>query len=428
MTTSDIFETRESNVRSYCRSFPATFKTARDAVLWDQEGRTYIDFFSGAGALNYGHNPPLLKKALIDYISADGIAHALDLHTSAKASFLEAFTSTILLPRKLDYRVMFPGPTGTNAVEAAMKLARKVTKRPNIAAFTNGFHGMSAGALAATGNAFNRRGAGMPLNGVDRYPYEGYFGPTIDTTAMIRRLLEDPSSGLEPPAAFLLETIQGEGGLHCANERWLRSLAALAAELGSLIIIDDIQAGCGRTGTFFSFERFGLHPDIVCLSKSISGFGLPMSLLLFDQRHDLWEPGEHNGTFRGNNLAFVTATAALEAWSDDAFPLLIEQRARQLKEGLAAIAHDLDHRALALRGRGLMQGLVCPTGDIAAAISRKAFDLGLLIETCGARGEVVKCLPPITISQEHLSVGLGKLSDAVRAVSCDLSGTVRAAE
>src|SRR5262249_9545955 len=183
----DIFEKRESAVRSYCRLFPATFKTAREAILWDDNGRSYIDFFAGAGALNYGHNPTPLKEAMLAYLAVDGITHSLDMRTAAKAEFLETFSDRILAPRNLDYRVMFSGPTGANAVEAAIKLARKVTGRPNVAAFTNGFHGMSLGALAATGNKFNRTGAGVPLSGVDRYPYDGYFGDELDTVAMIRK-------------------------------------------------------------------------------------------------------------------------------------------------------------------------------------------------------------------------------------------------
>lgn len=415
MTSSDIFARRESAVRSYCRSFPATFKTAREAILWDDEGRAYIDFFAGAGALNYGHNPPALKDALIAYIRGDGIAHSLDLHTTAKAAFLEEFSDAILVPRNLDYRVLFCGPTGTNAIEAALKLARKITRRSNVAAFTNGFHGMSTGALAATGSKFHRNGAGVALNNIDRYPYHGYFG-AADTVAMIRKLLEDPSSGLEPPAAFLLETIQAEGGLRCASAAWLRDLAALAAELGSLIIVDDIQAGCGRCGTFFSFEDAGIRPDIVCLSKSIGGFGLPMSLVLFDQRHDVWKPGEHNGTFRGNNLAFVTAATALAFWRDPSFVEALTQRGAQLEDGLAKLVQEIGDPSFSSRGRGVMHGLVCPDGEIAGAISRKAFEGGLLVETCGPHDEVVKCLPPITISQEHLAEGLARLSEAALAV------------
>ncbi|HEX8538493.1 MAG TPA: diaminobutyrate--2-oxoglutarate transaminase, partial [Cystobacter sp.] len=278
--STQVFEALESKVRSYCRHFPVTFTRARNARLWDEEGKEYIDLFTGAGALNYGHNPEPMKRALLDYLAGDGIIHSLDLHTAAKREFLQAFERIILRGRGLTYRMMFTGPTGTNAVEAAIKLARKVTGRSSIAAFTNGFHGMTLGALSATGSAAKRKGAGVPLGLVDRLPFDGYFGPDTDTLRMISRLLEDPSSGFDAPAAFLVETVQGEGGVKAASTEWLRGLAELARRHGSLLIVDDIQAGCGRTGTFFSFEPAGLQPDIVCLSKSLSGYGLPLSMVL----------------------------------------------------------------------------------------------------------------------------------------------------
>ena len=179
----DVFERRESNVRSYCRAFPTMFTAARGATLFDADGREYIDFLAGCSSLNYGHNHPDLRDALVNYLCGDGIAHGLDMHTSAKADFLTLFERLVLKPRALDYKVMFPGPTGTNAVEAALKLARKVTGRQSVIAFTNGFHGMTLGALAATGNAPKRAGAGTRLDGVLRAAYDGYFGADVDTAA-----------------------------------------------------------------------------------------------------------------------------------------------------------------------------------------------------------------------------------------------------
>jgi len=302
-----IFVRRESNVRSYCRSFPVVFDKASGSHIWDEGGRQYIDFFSGAGALNYGHNHPIIRDKMVEYLMQDSISHALDFHTCAKRGFLNSFEEIILKPRRMSHKVMFAGPTGTNAVEAAMKIARLVTGREKIAAFTNGFHGMTLGALAATGNKYGRAGAGTTLPNVDRYPYDGYFGSGFNTVDMIEHLLKDPSSGYEPPAAFLLETVQAEGGINVARPEWLRQLTLLAKRIGSLIIVDDIQVGCGRTGSFFSFEEMEISPDIICLSKSISGFGLPMSLVLMMPEYDVFLPGQHNGTFRGNSLAFVAA-------------------------------------------------------------------------------------------------------------------------
>jgi diaminobutyrate-2-oxoglutarate transaminase len=315
----DEFNSHESNVRYYCRRMPRVFARARNALVWDEDGREFIDFLSACGSLNYGHNHPRLKSRLLEYLAKDGIVNSLDLHTQAKENFIRTFRRVVLEPHGLDYRLQFTGPTGTNAVEAALKLARKATGRRTVAAFTNGFHGVSLGALAATGNAAARKAASGLLDGVVRLPFEGYRGAGIAELDRFEAMVIDPSGGIEPPAAFIVETVQGEGGLNVASAQWMRRLAALAEKLGALLIVDDIQAGCGRTGRFFSFERAGIVPDIVCLSKSLSGIGLPMALLLLRPDRDVWNPGEHNGTFRGNNLAFVAAAEALELWTDPSF-------------------------------------------------------------------------------------------------------------
>lgn len=305
-----VFETLESEVRSYCRGWPTVFDRAQGSHMYDEDGHTYLDFFAGAGSLNYGHNNPVLKRALLDYIERDGVTHGLDMSTTAKRAFLETFQNTILRPRDLPYKVMFPGPTGANAVEAALKLARKVKGRESIVSFTNAFHGMSLGALAVTGNAFKRAGAGIPLVHGTPMPFDNYLDGTYPDFLWFERLLEDSGSGLNTPAAVIVETVQGEGGINVARAEWLRALADLCKRRDMLLIVDDIQMGCGRTGAFFSFEEAGIVPDIVTVSKSISGYGLPLALTLFKPELDVWEPGEHNGTFRGNNPAFVTAAAA----------------------------------------------------------------------------------------------------------------------
>jgi diaminobutyrate-2-oxoglutarate transaminase len=407
------FERLESNVRSYARSFPVVFTRAEGSVLVDQDGKRYIDFLAGAGSLNYGHNHPLLRDCLIDYLLGNGIAHGLDLHTAAKADFLETLQSLILAPREFDYVAQFTGPTGTNAVEAALKLARKVTGRHGIIAFTNGFHGVSLGALAATGNQHHRGAAGVPLSHVYHAPFDGYLGE-IDTIGLLEKLISDPSSGVDRPAAIIVETVQGEGGLNVAGGEWLRRLQQLCRREQALLIIDDIQAGCGRTGTFFSFEPAGVVPDIVTLSKSLSGFGMPLALTLIRRSIDCWAPGEHNGTFRGNNHAFVTATAALRHfWQDDAFAAGVCARGERLAAGLASIAAQHADAGLTVRGRGLMRGLVCNDGEIARNISRCAFRRGLVVETSGPRGEVVKCMPPLTTAEGMLDEAIAILATAV---------------
>ena len=315
----ETFERLESAVRSYSRAWPVVFATARGHQLFDEAGHAYIDFFSGAGTLNYGHNPPALKQALIDYLESDGVTHGLDMATVAKRAFLERFDQLILRPRDLQYRIQFPGPTGTNAVEAALKVARKATGRSLVISFSHGFHGMTLGSLAVSANEWKRAAAGVPLAHARSMPFDGQLGENVDTTAEIETFLESEEGRADPPAAVIVETVQGEGGLHVASFEWLQRVRSLCDRFGMLLIVDDIQVGCGRTGPFFSFEPAAIVPDIVCLSKSISGYGLPMALVLIRPQFDVWEPGEHSGTFRGNNPAFVTATKALDYWTNDEF-------------------------------------------------------------------------------------------------------------
>ncbi|MCR9150456.1 MAG: diaminobutyrate--2-oxoglutarate transaminase [Rhodobacteraceae bacterium] len=411
-----IFNRRESEARSYCRSFDTVFTRASGSELTDATGRSYIDFLAGCSSLNYGHNDPDMKAALIEHIAGDGLAHGLDLHTDAKAAFLDAFERHVLVPRGMDHKLMFTGPTGANAVEAAMKLARKVTGRTNVIAFTNGFHGVTQGALAATGNGYHRGAAGVSLNGVTRMPYDGYFGEAADTADFLEAMLADRSSGIDAPAAILLETVQGEGGLTAARPEWLARVARLARDHGALLIVDDIQAGCGRTGTFFSFEGMGFTPDIVTMAKSISGFGLPMALMLVRPRHDVFGPAEHNGTFRGNTHAFVTARVAIEKfWADARFEDDIAAKARLLDVVLGEMAELVPGSRR--KGRGMMQGLDVGSGELAAAICARAFRKGLIIETSGNEDQVVKVLAPLTTPAEVFRKGLSILLDATRDVA-----------
>ncbi len=412
----DVFTMLESEVRFYCRAFPTVFERARGHELFDRDGRRYVDFLAGCGALNYGHNDPAIKRAVVRYLEDDGILHAMDMHTQAKADFLKTFDGVILQPRKLDYRVQFTGPTGTNAVEAALKLARKVTGRSTVAAFTHAFHGVTLGSLAATANRGKRQSAGVDLAHVTRLPFDGYFGPEIDTIALIEQLIADKGSGIDIPAAFVVETVQAEGGLNVASADWLRRLAVLAERHGILLIVDDIQAGCGRTGEFFSFERAGLYPDIVCLSKSIGGIGFPLAVVLIKPELDRWQPGEHNGTFRGNNLAFVAATAALEYWKSGRLEAEIARKATTVAERLAGMATVDGGNSAQVRGRGLLQGIAWGRPGVSGRIAESAFRNGLVLETCGADDEVVKVAPPLTIDDAGLNEGLDILEQAVKTV------------
>lgn len=416
----EIFDQIESEVQSYARSFPVLFSKAEGSHLYDENGKAYLDFLAGAGTLNYGHNNPVLKEKLIAYLSENYIVHGLDMHTVAKRNFLNMFNDVILKPRETEYVMQFTGPTGTNAVEAALKIARNIKGRPNIVSFTNGFHGVTLGALAATGNSHHRNAAGVCLNGVVRLPYDGYLGADFDTTLLLDKMVSDSSSGIDHPAAVIVETVQGEGGINAASFEWLRNLEKVCKKHDMLLIVDDIQAGCGRTGTFFSFDEVGISPDIVTLSKSLSGYGLPFSVVLMKPELDQWKPGEHNGTFRGHNPAFVTATAALDHyWRDNTFSTEIKKKGEVIRDRFRAIAGKYDDCWFYVSGRGMMQGLVCRTGELADAITSEAFKRGLVIETSGADGQVVKTLCPLTISLDELNKGLDIIDESVTCIMKD---------
>ncbi|GAA1824218.1 diaminobutyrate--2-oxoglutarate transaminase [Agromyces salentinus] len=413
----DVFDRRESEVRGYVRAFPTVFDRAVGSTLIGEDGREYLDFFAGAGVLNYGHNNPLFTRALIEYLEHDGIIHGLDMATSAKKAFIEAFERLVLEPRGLDHKLQFTGPTGANAVEAALKVARQATGRTNVIAFTNAFHGLSIGALAATGNSHYRGAAGITLDNITRLPYDGYLGTEVDTLDLLEKMLDDPGSGVDLPAAVIVEAVQGEGGINVASVPWLQRLRTITAERGILLILDEIQAGVGRTGAFFAFEQSGIVPDIVTVSKSISGSGLPMSLVLLRPEVDVWKPGAHTGTFRGNNLAFVSARAALENyWADTAFVDGVASKSALLASELEKIAAEYTDLGFVVRGRGLMYGLACDADrGLAGRISKEAFSRGLVIETSGAHDEVLKFLPALTISEDELLRGLSIVRESLAA-------------
>lgn len=395
-----IFEERESGIRAYCRVYPVVFDKATNARQTDENGKQYIDFFAGAGVLNFGHNNPRMKKAMIDYLESDGVTHSLDMHTTAKRDFMERFVKTILEPRNMPHKMQFMGPTGTNAVEAALKIARRATKRQEIAAFTHGFHGMTLGSLACTANSYFRGAAGVPLNHVSHHK----FG-CIESLEQLAAHYADPSSGITPPAAFLVETIQAEGGVNVASKEWLHALAKLAENVCALLIVDDIQVGCGRTGSYFSFDGMDLDPDIICLAKGVGGMGTPMALNLVKPAIDnYWLPGEHTGTFRGQSLSFVAGSEALGYFEDNELMTEVAEKARVMAKALAPLEKNFS--AIAVRGKGMILGLDVGSGEQAKAIVDSCFAAGLLIASCGTGGRVIKLIPPLTIPDEDLQEGL----------------------
>lgn len=413
----------ESEVRSYSRSFPVLFEKAKDAYLFDAKGKRYIDFFAGAGTLNYGHNNDYMKKKIFEYLENDGIVHGLDMATVAKEELLLKMESIILKPRNLDYKIQFTGPTGTNAVEAALKLARMVKKRSNIISFTNGYHGLTMGSMSVTANAYYRDEAFINRSDVSFMPYDGYLGKNVNTAKYLRRFLEDSSSGVDYPSAIILETVQGEGGIRVAGDEWLRDIEKICRDFDILLIVDDIQVGNGRTGYFFSFEKSGIKPDIVTLSKSFSGFGLPMSVVLFRRELDIWKPGQHTGTFRGNNLAFICASVALNYWKDDLFSREIFRKGRILHRRLNRISEKYPRLQAEVRGRGFIFGMAVSTGDLAEKIMRECFRNKLVIELAGGRNNVIKFLAPLIIADEVLEEGLDILDASIANVlKKDLKG------
>ncbi len=408
----DIFEKKESQVRSYCRKYPVEFKKAVNSELYSVDGERYIDFLAVAGSMNYGHNNPEIKSAIMEYLAEDNIINALDMYTEAKEEFLTTITEDILEPRGLDYKVMCCGPTGTNAVEAALKLARKNTKRTEIIAFSGAFHGMSLGSLAMTTDRTSREGAGVPLEHVTFVPYDG---TDLDSISYIRWILDDDHSGIEKPAAIVLETLQAEGGINPASVEWLKEIRKICDEYGILMIVDDIQVGNGRTGYFFSFERAGIIPDMVVLSKSISGFGMPMALLLMKPELDIFRPAEHNGTFRGNQLSFIGGTAGIKYFNKYKLDEEVRRKGDIIKKFIEDEILPLDSR-LTLRGMGLIWGIDFSAIDSKLALEavHHGFDRKVIMEVAGRKDSVLKLMPPLTISDDVLLEGLNIVKEAVK--------------
>ncbi|PIL19836.1 hypothetical protein P775_12585 [Puniceibacterium antarcticum] len=405
----------ESNVRSYSRTFKETFDTASGSWIYTKDGGKYLDFLAGCGSLNYGHNHPTLKQALVDYIVKDGMSMCLDMQSIARSNFIRSFNSIILKPRGMDHRIHFTGPTGANSVEAAIKLARKVTGRTNVVAFTNGFHGCSLGALALTGSSHHRASSATLLNQVTRMPYDGYLGRDIDTAEVLDVMMKDPSGGIDPPAAIIIELVQGEGGLQTASVEWVSKIARIAKDHGALLIVDDIQAGCGRTGSFFSFDKFGIEPDLICMAKAISGYGLPMSVLLMKPELDQWLPGEHNGTFRGNTHAFITAATALEIfWENAGFESNLSFLCADMLRKCISLS---DTYGLKVKGRGAMMGLEFSDPEQAARVQSTCVSSGLILERCGPLDQVLKFLPPLNVSSDDLDLGFSIIDKALEKSS-----------
>lgn len=407
----------ESSVCYYKKIFPAIFSYGEGVFVYDSLGKSWYDFFCSAGSLNYGHNHPYLKSKLINYIEENGVVNTLDINTSEKINFLQSLQQILFNPRKLNYNCQFCGPTGANSVEAAIKLSRKVTGRKQIIAFTNSFHGMSAGAISVSSSSSFKNKDYISENCVTFFPFDNFFGDGKEIE-YLEAMLTCPSAGFPQPAAFIVELIQAEGGVNIASKPWVTQLQALAKKLNSLLIVDEIQTGCGRTGKFFSFEHYGIQPDLICISKSISGLGLPMSLLLIKPEYDRWESGEHNSTFRGCNYAFLTGSATLHHfWKNDQFSQTLEKRSTEFNESLKQLSKDFPKLILSINQYGMIAGLNMANQQLAAYIQKLAFTKGLIFEYCGPNNSVIKLLPPLTITNEELQNAMFILHDVLKEAS-----------
>jgi len=416
MDQKEIFQQYESEVRSYCRNFPTVFTTAKGSVVTDCDGNSYIDFFNGAGALNYGHNNEYIKSKVIEYLQGDGIMHWLDMMTAPKAELIQFMEENVLQPRGLDYKILFPGPTGTNAIEAALKVARKATGRSNVWALMGAFHGMTLGAMALTTDRTDRKAAGVTLDNCTHIPAP-YMFPEFDTIKYMQTLIDDDHSGVEKPAALVLETVQAEGGVYVLSEDYLRGVREFCTKNDILLIADEIQIGCARSGWFFSFERAGIVPDLVCMSKSIGGIGLPLALVLVKPELDVLKPGEHNGTFRGNQLGFVASKAGLEYMLNEHVEAGVKEREEVVKKVLdERITKVYGERGISVRGIGLMYGIEMNENRLSKAVMQECFRNGLILERAGRDDSVVKLMPSLVIPMDLLEKGLGIVCDAVDTV------------
>ena len=404
------FEELESNVRYYSRQWPAVFSTAHNSTITAEDGTRYLDFFAGAGALSYGHNNPILVEVAIEHLRSGKLLHSLDTKTVEKRRFLEAIERHVLLPRKMDMVIQTVGPTGATAVEAALQLAQRITGNRAVVGFEGSYHGMTYRTASIS--------ASMAGRAISAHVKEFVALPYVRTVsdsdlALLDSTLDSTVDG-QRIGAVIIESTQGEGGARPFDPLYLRAIRECASERGILVIADEIQAGVGRTGAFFSFEGSMLDPDIVCVSKSISGLGLPMALNLVRRDLDAWSPGEFSGTFRGNNLAFATSATMLETyWADSNLEKSTEKRGNTVQAALEEIADTFGNGKFEARGNGLLCGLDVGDTQLAADIAAAAFERRLIVETCGAGNATVKLLPPLVIEEDQLAEGLTRLRDAV---------------
>ena len=408
---SNILERFESVVQNSVRAAPVVFDKASGSELFDERGKRYIDFHSGGGSQGFGHNNLKVCSALIDYLCNDRVIQTGDRKSVAKRNFVEIFVTKILAPRNLGHKLLFTDPASGIATEVALRIARRHKKRAGVIAFTNSSHGLTEASLSVTSSP-HARGDLLDLRANTVFmPYCSYLGEHVDTVAYLRRYLEDSSSGLDLPAAVIVETTQIQGGVNVASETWLKALESLCRDFGIVLIVDETHTGFGRSGTHFSFEAAGLNPDMVLVSNAIAS-GLPISILLLKPELDHWRPGDQVGLFQGDNLAFVAASEVLSQWNKSLVQDIAE-RSRVLAAELMSIPARFPNRHLRVRGKGMNWGLEFGRPAAAAVVSGWALERGLIVEPARLKDDVLLVLPPITIAEDTLREGLDLLNQAV---------------
>jgi len=429
----------ESEVRSYPRRIPIAIKTTRGVIVEDTKGQIYVDCLAGAGALPLGYNHSEINQVMITQLNEGVPYQTLDLTTPSKDAFIKAVMQFLPSHFAKTARIQFCGPSGADAVEASIKLAKLYTKRNTMASFHGAYHGMTNGSLALTGSlgAKSRRTGLMSDVHFFPFPYSyrckfglGGAQGAKQSIRYIESVLCDDESGITKPAAIIVEPIQGEGGVIPASIEWLQELRRITTEHGILLIFDEIQCGVARSGDHFAFEEAGIEPDILILSKAIGG-GMPMSIILYHEKFDCWNAGEHTGTFRGNQLAMASGAKTLEIIKRDNLAQNAKCRGEQLRAGLSALQTQFPQIG-DVRGRGLMNGIeivkpqqsnklgqAVADPELAAKIQRAALELGLIIEKGGRQGAVLRFLPPLIISESQIEFVIATMASAfATALDC----------
>ncbi|EFM10287.1 2,4-diaminobutyrate 4-transaminase [Paenibacillus curdlanolyticus YK9] len=434
---------RESNARSYPRKLPVALTEAAGMKVKDADGNWYFDCLAGAGTLALGHNHPVVIEAIRGVLDTGLPLHTLDLTTPVKEHFVDELFASLPPAFAARAKVQFCGPSGADAVEAALKLVKTATGRRTMLSFHGGYHGMTHGALGLTGNLGPKGAVGPLMSDVHFLPYPYSYRCPFElggeqgwqvAARYAERMLADPESGIVQPAGMIMEAVQGEGGVIPSPDGWLKEMRAMTAARGIPLIMDEVQAGIGRTGKMFAFEHADIVPDVIVLSKAIGG-SLPLAVVVYDESLDVWQPGAHAGTFRGNQMAMAAGAATLKFIRDNRLETHAAAIGERLQEALRRIQADVSCIG-EVRGKGLMIGVEIVQSDaepdrlgayparpgLARAIQQACLARGLILELGGRHGSVVRFLPPLIITPEQADEVASRFHDAVRAAELACSG------